>query len=67
MRAQSSIFAQPGKPSWRSAGRTSLDLVLGFVTQVGAGTWWDGLWLYLSVDAALKVSFKAPKLTEEHL
>lgn len=39
LRAQSSIFVQPGNPSWRSAGRTSLDLVLQFGTQVGASTW----------------------------
>lgn len=37
------MSAHPGSPSWRSAGRTSPDLVLPFGAQVGAGTWWDGL------------------------
>lgn len=66
LRAQSSVFAQPGSPSWRSAGGTSPDLVLPFGAQVGAGTWWDGLWLCSSTDAALKVLCEAPKSTDEH-
>lgn len=34
LRAQSSVFAQPGNSSWSSAGRTSLDFIRGLLLRL---------------------------------